>query len=102
VQSLVRASRKERKAISVTGGRHAMARRCGTDTPLIKIRKMSRVLNLDRKHGILLIEAGIEWPELIDGRFLISDSAVSFNWRSPAQYYRFGPRRERNTRLHGG
>jgi hypothetical protein len=39
----------------------------GIDTLLINIRKMSRVLNLDRKHGILEIEAGIEWPELIDG-----------------------------------
>jgi FAD/FMN-containing dehydrogenase len=39
----------------------------GTDTQLIDIREMRRVLNLDRKHGILEIEAGIEWPELIDG-----------------------------------
>lgn len=68
VQSLVRAARKDRKAISVAGGRHAMGgQQFGTDTQLIDIRKMSRVLNLDRKHGILEIEAGIEWPELIDG-----------------------------------
>jgi FAD/FMN-containing dehydrogenase len=40
---------------------------CGTDILLINIRKMSRMLNLDRRHGILEIEAGIEWPELIDG-----------------------------------
>ncbi len=39
----------------------------GTDTMLIDVRKMSRVLNLDRRHGILEVEAGIEWPELIDG-----------------------------------
>jgi len=68
VQSLVRAARKDRKAISVAGGRHAMGgRQFGTDTQLIDIREMRRVLNLDRKHGILEIEAGIEWPELIDG-----------------------------------
>ena len=39
----------------------------GTDTLLIDIRKMGRVLNLDHKRGILEVEAGIEWPELIDG-----------------------------------
>jgi FAD/FMN-containing dehydrogenase len=39
----------------------------GTDTVLIDIRKLSRVLNLDRKHGIIEVEAGIEWPELIEG-----------------------------------
>jgi hypothetical protein len=39
----------------------------GTDTLLIDVRKLDRVLNLDRKTGILEVEAGIEWPELIDG-----------------------------------
>ena len=49
-------------------GRHAMGgQQFGTNTLLIDIRKLSRVLNLDRKHGILEVEAGIEWPELIDG-----------------------------------
>ncbi len=39
----------------------------GTDTLLIDIRKLSRVLHLDRERGILEVEAGVEWPELIDG-----------------------------------
>src|SRR6266478_4725116 len=43
-------------------GRH----QCGTDSLLVDIRKLSRVLNLDRKRGIIEVEAGIEWPELID------------------------------------
>ncbi len=44
VQSLVRAARKDRKAISVAGGRHAMGgQQFGTDTQLIDIRKMSRI-----------------------------------------------------------
>ena len=42
----------------------------GTDTLLIDIRKLSRVLNLDRKRGIIEVEAGIEWPQLIDGYLL--------------------------------
>jgi len=68
VQSLVRTARKDRKVISVAGGRHAMGgQQFGTDTLLMDIRKLSRVLQLDRKNGILEVEAGIEWPELIDG-----------------------------------
>src|SRR6266566_4446276 len=68
VQSIVRTARKNQKVISVAGGRHAMGgQQFGTNTLLIDTRKLSRVLNLDRKHGIVEVEAGIEWPELIDG-----------------------------------
>ncbi len=67
VQSIVRTARKDRKLISVAGGRHAMGgQQFGTDSLLVDIRKLSRVLNLDRKRGIIEVEAGIEWPELID------------------------------------
>src|ERR1700719_4920639 len=68
VQSIVRTARKDRKLISVAGGRHAMGgQQFGTDTLLIDMRKLSRVLNLDGKHGFVEVEAGIEWPELING-----------------------------------
>src|SRR3984957_5492310 len=68
VQGIVHSARKDRKIISVAGGRHAMGgQQFGTDTLLIDIRKMNRVLHLDREQGILEIEAGIEWPDLIDG-----------------------------------
>jgi FAD/FMN-containing dehydrogenase len=68
IQNIVRTARKGRKAISVAGGRHAMGgQQFGTNTLLIDIRKLNRVLGLDREHGIMNVEAGIEWPELIDG-----------------------------------
>jgi FAD/FMN-containing dehydrogenase len=68
VQGMIRKARKDRKVISVAGGRHAMGgQEFGTDTLLVDIRKMSRVLNLDGERGILEVEAGIEWPELMDG-----------------------------------
>ena len=67
VQGIVRTAGKDRKAISVAGGRHAMGGQgFGTDTLLIDVRKLNRVLDLDRKRGIIEVEAGIEWPELID------------------------------------
>ena len=68
VQSLVLTARKDRRVISVSGGRHAMGgQQFGTDTLLIDIRKLSRVVSLDRDLGIVEVEAGIEWPELISG-----------------------------------
>ena len=51
----------------------------GTDTMLIDIRKLSRVLNLDRKRGIIEVEAGIEWPELID-RYLTLQNGNRKPW----------------------
>ena len=35
----------------------------GTDALLIDIRKLSRVIRLDRERGIPEAEAGIEWPD---------------------------------------
>jgi FAD/FMN-containing dehydrogenase len=67
VQRIIHTARKDRKAISVAGGRHAMGgQQFGTDTVLIDVRKLSRVHHLDRERGIMDVDAGIEWPELID------------------------------------
>jgi FAD/FMN-containing dehydrogenase len=80
VRSLVCTARKDRKVISVAGGRHAMGgQQFGTDTLLIDIRKMKRVLNLDRQRGLLEVEAGIEWPELID-EYLSLQSRDNQTW----------------------
>ena len=75
VQTIVRSARKNRKAISVAGGRHAMGgQQFGTDTLLIDIRKLNRVLHLDRQRGILEVESGIEWPELIEGYLALQNA----------------------------
>src|SRR6202023_3129140 len=68
VQSIIRKARKDRTTISVAGGRHAMGgQQFGTATLLIDIRGLSRILHLDRERGIIEVEAGIEWPELMNG-----------------------------------
>lgn len=38
----------------------------GTDSVLIDMRSLNRVLGFDRDQGIVQVEAGIEWPELLD------------------------------------
>jgi len=80
VQSIVRTARKDRNVISIAGGRHAMGgQQFGTDTLLIDIRNLNRVINLDREHGIIEVEAGIEWPELI-ARYLTLQNADGQAW----------------------
>ena len=46
---------------------------CGLRQLLIDIRKMNRVLHLDRDRGVLEVKAGIEWPDLIDGYLALQD-----------------------------
>ena len=64
VQNIV----KNAKAISVCGSRHAMgAQQFGTDTLLIDVREMNKIESFDPDKGLVKVQAGIEWPELIDG-----------------------------------
>jgi FAD/FMN-containing dehydrogenase len=53
--------------ISVAGGRHAMGgQQFATGGTVLDTRGMSRVLHLDRERGLVEVEAGIQWPELVD------------------------------------
>jgi len=80
VRKIVRSARKERKVISIAGGRHAMGgQEFGTDTLLIDIRRLNRILDLNHQTGVLEVEAGIEWPELIDG-YLALQSGSGQKW----------------------
>jgi FAD/FMN-containing dehydrogenase len=53
-------------AVAVAGGRHAMGgQQFAEDAVLVDTRQMNRVLGLDEDRGIVTVEAGIQWPELI-------------------------------------
>jgi FAD/FMN-containing dehydrogenase len=53
--------------ISVAGGQHAMGgQQFATGGTVLDTRGMSRVLHLDRQRGLVEVEAGIQWPELVD------------------------------------
>lgn len=53
-------------SLAMAGGRHAMGgQQFAADTPLIDIRQMNRVLSFDPERGIVEIEPGIQWPELV-------------------------------------
>ena len=68
LQTTLQAARREGRAISIAGGRHAMGgQQFGADTVLIDTRGLKRILNLDAEKGVVEVEAGIQWPELIQG-----------------------------------
>ena len=65
-QILARGNRNG-KGFSIAGGRHAMGgQQFGADTILLDTVKLDRVLNFDAAKGLIEVEAGIEWPALID------------------------------------
>lgn len=53
-------------AISIAGGRHSMGgQQFGTGTILLDLREFKAVVDFDREQGLLTIESGLMWPELI-------------------------------------
>jgi FAD/FMN-containing dehydrogenase len=65
--SILRRARQSGQTISVAGGRHSMGSQQFADgSLLIDTRGLKRVLNFDRERGLLDVEAGIQWPELIE------------------------------------
>jgi FAD/FMN-containing dehydrogenase len=53
--------------VAICGGRHAMGgQQFALDAVLLDMRQMRRVLAFDATAGLIEVEAGIEWPELID------------------------------------
>jgi FAD/FMN-containing dehydrogenase len=82
VRSLVRDCAKHSRAISVSGSRHASGgQQFRTDSVLLDMRAMNRVIGLDDETGVLHVEAGIEWPELVQGYLSLQKESVRWGIR---------------------
>ena len=67
VQEAIRNAARHDEAVSVAGGRHSMGgQQFGEQTTLIDTTGMRQVVHFDRERGLIEVEAGIEWPGLID------------------------------------
>lgn len=67
LRAALKNAHRERRAVSIAGGRHAMGgQQFGTDTILLDMTRFNRVIGFDRKRGLVEVEGGIEWPELVD------------------------------------
>jgi FAD/FMN-containing dehydrogenase len=67
LQAIVKKARARRETISIAGGRHAMGgQQFGSNTVLLDMSQMKRVLRFDPARREVEVEAGIQWPELIN------------------------------------
>ena len=54
--------------LSLCGGRHAMGgQQFAADTWLIDMRRHAEIHSFDQERGLITVDAGIQWPELIAG-----------------------------------
>jgi FAD/FMN-containing dehydrogenase len=66
VRSALSAARREGRAVCIAGGGHAMgAQAFATDGLLIDIRNLKRVLAFDSARGLIEVESGMQWPQLL-------------------------------------
>ena len=66
VRSALSLARREKRPVCIAGGRHAMGgQQFCADAVMIDIRKLNRVLSFERERGLLEVESGIQWPEIL-------------------------------------
>jgi FAD/FMN-containing dehydrogenase len=67
IRGAVQAAAESGTAVAIAGGRHAMGGQqfCAGGL-LLDTRRLDRVLNFDRGHGVIEVEAGLQWPGLIE------------------------------------
>ena len=59
-------ARRENRSVSIAGGRHAMGgQQFGEANVLIDTRDLKRVLAFDDEAGVVTVEGGIQWPDLL-------------------------------------
>lgn len=64
--ALVRAARDTGAQLSLCGGRHAMGgQQFGADTWLVDLRHHASLRTFDADRGLITVDAGMQWPELI-------------------------------------
>lgn len=67
VQAAVKQARRAKQSISIAGGRHAMGgQQFLKDGLLLDTSSLNRVINFERESGVLEVESGILWPNLIN------------------------------------
>src|SRR5437667_8460122 len=63
---IVRSASRKGLPISVSGCRHSMGgQQFATDSICVDIRSLDRMISFDQEHGLIEVEAGIQWPKLI-------------------------------------
>ena len=66
IVALVKGAARRGRAISISGGRHAMGgQQFGQGTVHLNLSKYNGVVRFDPERGWVTVESGVQWPELI-------------------------------------
>ena len=77
-------ARAERRAVCIAGGWHAMGgQQFADDGILLDTRRYNRVLSFDRTRGLVEVEGGIQWPELVAQLNAMQDRDATAGSRYP-------------------
>jgi FAD/FMN-containing dehydrogenase len=80
LQRVVRDVAEAGGRISMAGGRHAMGgQQFGAGTVLLDMTPLARVIDFDREQGLITVEAGIDWPRLVN-HLLWANAGASTSW----------------------
>jgi hypothetical protein len=67
VRAALRAARKEERPVCISGSRHAMGgQQFCADAVMLDVRKLKRVLDFDPERGLIEVESGMQWPDLLE------------------------------------
>jgi len=67
VRAAFKLAQTEEKSICIAGGRHSMGGQPFADQAvMLDIRKMNKVLSFDTQNGIIELESGVQWPQLLE------------------------------------
>jgi FAD/FMN-containing dehydrogenase len=74
VVAAIRRARERNLSLATCGGRHAMGgQQFATNGMLLDMSGLDRVLEFDTKNGLIEIEAGIQWPRLLQAYLAIQE-----------------------------
>src|SRR4029078_5425691 len=66
IQVAIRDAKAKRQFISISGGKHSMGgQQFGTGTLHLSMSSFNQVISLDAGTGIIEVQSGIQWPELV-------------------------------------
>jgi FAD/FMN-containing dehydrogenase len=81
VDEVIRAVRQARlhgEGLAICGGRHAMGgQQFLADATLLDMRRFARISELDEERGLLRVDAGSTWPDVIRGYLVRADGTGS-------------------------
>ena len=67
IRAALALARSKRRPVSIAGGRHAMGgQQFCSGGIVLDTRPLSRVISIDEEQGLVEVEAGIQWPALVD------------------------------------